>query len=67
MLTFKQQSTTNKYLKSCVTYNTDASMLFSSMLKHILDSGSNYGSAAKRVMHVAAKPLSSFLKCHMKI
>lgn len=35
--------------------------------KQILHPGSNYGSAGKGVMHMAARPFSPFLKCHVKI
>lgn len=56
-----------KYVRSGFTYNSNAVMPFSSMLKWILDTSLNYGSTGQRVTHAAARPFSFVLKCHMKI
>lgn len=52
-----------KYMESGFACDSDVLVLH----RFYTNTGSNYGSASKRVMHVAAWPLLSFLKCHTKI
>lgn len=47
ILSSKVQQTI-KYVKSGFSCNSDVPVLFSSLLKQIVDTGSNYGSTSKR-------------------